>query len=338
MTTRLTLWRQLFTEHPRVLLANDAFTVTAFRYASGVEGLRVENSRGQLVILPWLGQMIWDAEFDGHDLTMRNMFREPKPATEVVATYGCFAFHSGLLANGCPSPEDVHPLHGEMACAAMDEAWLELEGESLRVTGRYEYVMGFGHRYQAQPAVVLHKESALFDIHMAVTNLASVAMPLQYMCHMNYAYVAGASFSQNVPDDALALRESIPGHVHPTEQWLAFNRRILQGEASLDVLNEPHYYDPEIVFFADRLDRYTDRPEFRMTAPDGTTFITRFSSAELNYVTRWILYNGDQQVAAFALPATCRPEGFLAAQRNGSLISLAPQETRTFSVTTGIGG
>jgi hypothetical protein len=101
-------------------------------------------------------------------------------------------------------------------------------------------------------------------------------------------------------------------------------------------LCEPQYYDPEIVFFADKLDRYTDSPEFRMIAPDGTTFVTRFSSTEFNYVTRWILYNGDQQVAAFALPATCRPEGFLAAQRNGSLISLAPQQTRSFTVTTGI--
>ncbi|MEY5076778.1 DUF4432 domain-containing protein, partial [Salmonella enterica subsp. enterica serovar Corvallis] len=52
--------------------------------------------------------------------------------------------------------------------------------------------------------------------------------------------------------------------------------------------------------------------------------------------TRWILYNGDQQVAAFALPATCRPEGFLAAQRNGTLLQLEPQQTRTFTVTTGI--
>lgn len=69
-----------------------------------------------------MGQMIWDVQFDGHDLTMRNMFRQPKPAAEVVATYGCFAFHSGLLANGCPSPEDTHPLHGEMPCAAMDDA------------------------------------------------------------------------------------------------------------------------------------------------------------------------------------------------------------------------
>ncbi|MBE8432530.1 DUF4432 domain-containing protein, partial [Leptospira interrogans serovar Pomona] len=101
-------------------------------------------------------------------------------------------------------------------------------------------------------------------------------------------------------------------------------------------LNEPDFYDPEIVFFADELDKYTDTPEFSMIAPDGTTFVTRFASAELNYMTRWILYNGDQQVAAFALPATCRPEGFLAAQRNGTLLQLEPQQTRTFTVTTGI--
>ena len=79
MTTRITLWRELFAEHPRILLKNNDFTVTAFRYASGVEGLKVENSRGHLVILPWMGQMIWDAQFDGHDLTMRNMFSQPKP-------------------------------------------------------------------------------------------------------------------------------------------------------------------------------------------------------------------------------------------------------------------
>jgi len=196
--------------------------------------------------------------------------------------------------------------------------------------------MGFGHHYQAQPAVTLRKGSALFDIAMSVTNLATVPMPLQYMCHMNYAYVEGATFSQNVPDEAIQLRESIPAHVKPTEQWLAFNQRLQQGEATLKTLSEPHFYDPEIVFFADRLDRYTDSPEFRMIAPDGTTFVTRFSSAELNYATRWILYNGDQQVAAFVLPATCRPEGFLAAQSSGSLIQLASRETRHFRVTTGI--
>ena len=336
MKTRFTLWRELFTEHPRTLVQSGAFSVSAFRYASGVEGLKIENSRGHLIVLPWMGQMIWDACFDGRDLTMRNMFSQPKPAAEVAATYGCFAFHSGLLANGCPSPEDTHLLHGEMPCAPMDEAWLELEGDSVAIHGRYEYVMGFGHHYQSEPAVVLRADSALFEIRMAVTNLASVAMPLQYMCHMNYAYVAGATFSQNIPDEALKLRESIPAHVKPTPQWLAFNQRIIEGKEVLTSLNAPERYDPEIVFFADALDAFTPVVEFRMTAPDGTTFLTRFSSAEFGAATRWILYNGDQQVAAFALPATCRPEGFLAAQRSGTLILLAPQQTRRFHVTTGI--
>lgn len=48
------------------------------------------------------------------------------------------------------------------------------------------------------------------------------------------------------------------------------------------------------------------------------------------------LYHKDQQVGAFVLPATCRPEGFLAAQRSGSLIMLKPNETRYFHVETGI--
>ncbi|MCZ5895658.1 DUF4432 domain-containing protein, partial [Escherichia coli] len=91
-----------------------------------------------------------------------------------------------------------------------------------------EYVMGFGHHYLAQPTVVLHKSSTLFDIKMAVTNLASVDMPLQYMCHMNYAYIPNATFSQNIPDEILRLRESVPSHVNPTAQWLAFNQRIMQ--------------------------------------------------------------------------------------------------------------
>jgi len=34
-------------------------------------------------------------------------------ARTIAETYGCFAFHSGLLRNGVPGPEDDHPAHGE---------------------------------------------------------------------------------------------------------------------------------------------------------------------------------------------------------------------------------
>ena len=72
-----------------------------------------------------------------------------------------------------------------------------------------------------------------------------------------------------------------------------------------------------------------------MLAPQGHRFVTRFSTKQFNYATRWILHNGDQKVAAFILPATCRPEGYLAAKEKGTLQMLSPGETRHFSVTTG---
>ena len=296
MNTIIPLHKRLFTEKPTLVLKNSQFSVSAFVYQSGVQGLRVENSQGHLTILPFLGQMIWDAEFCGQNLKMENMFSEPKPVPTVIETYGCFAFHSGLISNGCPSPEDNHPLHGEMPCAPMDSAWLELTETSLKVCGEYEYVMGFGHHYRAAPSVQLNADSALFDIHMSVTNLASVPMPLQYMCHMNYAYVDDATLTQNIPEQAIKLRESIPGHVHPTQKWLDFNQALKSGEVTLNQLNQPQMCDPEIVFFMDNLSQYTASPEFKMRSPAGNTFVTRFKSNELNYATRWILYNGDQKV------------------------------------------
>ena len=45
--------------------------------------------------------------------------------------------------------------------------------------------------------------------------------------------------------------------------------------------------------------------------------------------------NPDVQVAAFALPATCAPEGYTAERRKGTVRSLAPGETARFSVRSG---
>lgn len=60
---------------------------------------------------------------------------------------------------------------------------------------------------------------------MEVTNLTCTEMPLQYMCHMNYAYVDQGRISSNIPATAFKLRESIPSHVHPTENGLLTMKR-----------------------------------------------------------------------------------------------------------------
>ena len=142
--------------------------------------------------------------------------------------------------------------------------------------------------------------------------------------------------TQNIPDSAVKLRKSIPGHVKPTQQWLDFNDTLKAQSAPIHQLSAPDMYDPEIVYFMDNLSQHTDNAEFEMIIPNGKTLITRFDTTEFNYATRWILYNGDQKVGAYVLPATCRPEGYLAAEKNGTLIQLQPKEVREFTVKTGI--
>jgi hypothetical protein len=337
MSAVIYLQRNQFGEQPVCLVESDELSVTLFKYRSGIEAVTVRNSRGHITVLPYYGQMVWDAEFDGQSLKMFNPFTEPKRGVSVVDTYGCFAFHSGLLSNGCPALEDVHPLHGEMPCAQMDTAFLLLDGHSVTVGGEYEYVKGFGDHYLASPSVRLAAGESLIAITMRVTNLASVPMPLQYMCHMNYAYLPDATFSQNIPAEAFALRSSIPGHVHPTARWLDYTATLAKDPTTFAKLDQPEFYDPEIVFFADNLAQYTAHPEFFLQAPHGgPRFVTRFDSEQFNYATRWILHNGDQKVAAFILPGTCRPEGHLAARQAGTLIELAAGGSREFTVITGL--
>ena len=334
-TGKLELQRCFFTENKKVIFQNEGIVASLFRYPSGVEAIELKNFRGRTVILPYMGQMIWDLEFDGIDLKMKNMFSQPKKASSVIDTYGCFAFHSGLIRNGCPSPEDDHELHGEMPCAEMDKAWLEITENSISVCGETEYVKGFGHHYLAVPKVEMFLDETFIKISMQVKNLSGTGMPLQYMCHTNYAFVENAVLKQNIPDTAFKLRESVPAHVKPTGNWLDYNNKLLNGEENLAVLNQPEMYDPEIVFFADELDQHTEDAEFEMVSPDGISFFTKFSTNELNYATRWILHNSDQQVGAFVLPATCRPEGFLAAEESGTLLQLEAGQERTFTVITG---
>ena len=86
--------------------------------------------------------------------------------------------------------------------------------------------------------------------------------------------------------------------------------KLKKGGYHLDKLDNDVMYDPEIVFFMDNLSKYQENLEYKMKSPSGHSYVTKFSSKDFNYATRWILFNEDQQVGAFVLPATCRPEGF----------------------------
>lgn len=193
--TIITLKKSFFSSTPREIVRSGDCRAEIYRTTSGIEAVRLSNRRGHLVILPWYGQMIWQATFDGVDLTMQSAFKEPRPAADIVGTYGCFMYHSGLLRNGNPGPQDSHALHGEMPLAAMDSASIETgedeHGPWMALAGEREYLMGFGDHYMARPRVVLRPAAATFELRMAVENLSADDMDLMYMCHANFAFVEG---------------------------------------------------------------------------------------------------------------------------------------------------
>src|SRR5690606_12334717 len=127
--------------------------------ATGVCGLRLRNERGELVLLPFQGQQIWSARFDGRDLTMKSRFEEPRPTQNYLETYGGFLLHCAATAIGVPTGEDTDALHGELPNAPYHRAHLVLgegeQGPSIGLGGEYQYTVAFAHNYVARPLVTL---------------------------------------------------------------------------------------------------------------------------------------------------------------------------------------
>lgn len=335
---RLPLHRDQFTEAPRTILSSVDFKVIAARYPTGIECLRVENSRGHVEILPFMGQMVWDAVFDGQRLTMQSQFDMPRRAPTIIGTYGCLAFHSGLLRNGVPTAADTHAPHGEFPTAEMDLAWLEIGDGMLRIVSQRDHIEGFGPHYRATPSVTLRKGETLFDLAMDVENRSFAPMELMYMAHVNFDFLEGARIHQPAPftPKRTQVRAAVPAHVTPNPDYLALIETLKNDPARMEVLAEPQRYDPEQVFYI--REPQTDAEglaHLMMLCPEGKGFALSYKPAQFPKLVRWVFVNGDTEVAAFALPSTCEPEGYLAEKAKGNVRMLAPNERAEFSVRMG---
>ncbi len=146
--TRLFLSPTFFSDHEQVLVEHGPLSAAAFRYPSGVPALRIQNERGYLILLPFQGQQIWSAHFDGRELTMKSMFDQPHPTRTYLENYGGFLLHCGFTAMGVPTGPDTHPLHGELPNAPYEHAWLvcgeDEEGAFIELSGVYRH--GRPHR------------------------------------------------------------------------------------------------------------------------------------------------------------------------------------------------
>lgn len=104
--TSIHLVPNLFQDKERIFIEAAPFTASVFRYPSGVAGLRFKNETGQLVLLPFQGLQIWDAEFGGRRLTMKSMFEQPRPT-------------QAYLAEKAKGNLKTIPAHGQFHCSML---------------------------------------------------------------------------------------------------------------------------------------------------------------------------------------------------------------------------
>ena len=314
MEGRTNLKKSHFSENETIVCEFRGMRASTFVFATGVHALRLTSPQGNIVVLPYQGQQIWDAVFGGRRLTMKSFFSEPVRSGALLDSYGAFLYHCGARRMGTPGPDDDHPLHGELPAAEYDAAVLHFGDEGgvpwLGVSGSFTYTKAFGDKYRAVPLTKLFEDNGVLSVSMTIENLAHHPMDLMYMCHVNFKPATNGEIVQATGwgTEDMVLRSQIPSHVKPTPRYLAFLEELKKNPGATRVLRPEDEYDPEVVFYVRNLKRDSDGLTHMIQKhPDGSSDYVSYDGAELDHTVRWILIHEDQQVIGMALPSTCDP-------------------------------
>jgi hypothetical protein len=331
--TRFHLMPELFAERERVVLEHGPLAASAFRFASGVCGLRLKNELGELTLLPFQGQQIWSAAFYGRELTMKSMFEAPRPTHHYLETYGGFLLHCGVTAMGVPGASDTHPLHGELPNAPYQHAFLRLgedeRGTYLALGGHYQHTVAFAHNYLASPLVKLYAGSARFRLTLDIQNLKQTPMELMYLAHINFRPVDNGRlvYSAQATPEQVRVRRSIPSHVQPTPGYAEFLAELAERPEQHHLLRPGLRFDPEVVIVIDYLTDEAGWAHTLQVHPDGGADYIAHKPSQLDKGVRWICRTPDQDALGLVLPATAEPEGYAAEKAKGNLKTVPPRDT-----------
>jgi hypothetical protein len=316
----------MFGEKERPLCRMGSFAVSAFRYESGIGALRVKNTRGEIIVLPFKGQQIWRAVFDGRDLTMKSMFEEPVATTTYLETYGAFFIHCGITGMGAPGPADSHPLHGELPNAPFQTAWLVLDegANTLAIAGSYRHTVAFGCNYLATADIITAADSALLDVSLKVDNLKKTPMDLMYLAHANFRPADHGELHYTAPYTATAVRvrRSIPTHITPKPGYSEFLAALARDPMIHHKLSPDLAFDPEVAFTIDMQAGPDGFAHALQRRPDGTSDYIRYQPSQTPMCIRWICRTPDQDAIGIAFPSTSEVEGYTAEKAKGQVLKL----------------
>ncbi len=340
--TRILLRPEYFGDKERTLVEHGELVASTFRYDSGVEALRMRNGRGEIIVLPFHGQQVWDARFDGRRLTMQSRFAEPRRTHEYLLNYGAFLIHCGATAMGNPGPGDAHPLHGELPNAPYESAFLEAgddpEGAFLSVGGQYHHTVAFGCDYAARPRVTLRAARSILSVGMEIENLMRGPMELMYLVHVNFRPVDNSRLVYSAPctPQTVRVRTNVAPTIHPPVGYTDFLKQLAEDPSRHEILKPGLPFDPEVVMML----TYTADTEgwgrSMMVHPDGCASYIGHKLDTLDHAVRWISRTVDQDCIGLALPATAESDGYHAEKAKGNVKLLPGGSTMRFALEAGL--
>jgi hypothetical protein len=272
---------------------------------------------------------------------MKSMCKEPRAGVPFLETFGGFIQHCGAIAVGGPSPQDTHPLHGELPNAPYQQAHLVLgqdeRGEYIGMGGQYQHTVAFAFNYLAEPLLKLYAGSSLLSVQMAISNLKDTPMELMYLMHINFKPVDHARllYTARVTPDHVRVRSSIPAHIKTEPRYAEFLQGLKLHPEKHHVLAPDLLYDPEVAIFIDYLADEAGWAHSMHIHPDGAADYVSHRPDQLPRATRWLSRTPDQDALALVEPATAEPEGYLAEKAKGNLKILPPRGQFTCQVIAG---
>lgn len=331
----------MFETLERAILQNGEFMVSAFRYPSGVAALRMSNSAGEIIALPFQGQQIWDMRMFGRRQTMQSMFDQPYPNVPFLRTYGGFLLHCGFTAMGGPGATDTHDLHGELPNMQYDSASLvgdeDEHGVYIALTGSVEFAHAFGAWYRATPEIRMYPHSGVLRVRFAAQNLARTPMEYMYLCHVNFRPVDHGRLHYTAPCDTehVRVRDNVPAHLNVTQEYRDFLADLAAHPEKHNVLHPDLPFDPEAVLFVDMQSDGAGFAHALQLHPTLDGDLISYRPGELDHAVRWICRTPNQAGLGLVLPATAEPDGYTAEKAKGNVKVLAAGDTYSCDFYTG---
>lgn len=329
MPIRIPLTPAQFTAAETPVVTMGQVSVTSFAYQNGIAALRMVTPRADVVILPFVGQQVWRAVFDGRDVTMRSMFDEPVVTDRYLETYGAFFIHCGATAIGAPGPDDHHPLHGELPLARYETAVLVLDEAAGTVTleGTYRHRVAFTVNYLATATLTLAGDDTAIEVGISIDNRRAAPLDLMYLGHANFRPVPNGELVYSAPytPQAVAVRQSVPAHIRPPAGYAAFVARLAADPTLHHRLSPDLPFDPEVVFSVAMQADADGRAHAMQVHPQGHADFISYDASTLPMAIRWICRTHDQAGLGLALPSTSGVEGFSAEKSAGRVTVVPPQ-------------